>query len=238
MRVRIVTYNIHKGVGTDGHLGLDRIVEVVRHYEPEVVCLQEVMWSSTAAGHPTQPQALGTALGRPHGSVALNCHRRNGTYGNVTFSRWPIELHENVDLTVRFKKSRAALYTRLRLSDGGALHVFNLHLGLAGYERIWQMRDLVSEVERVAPGTEAVVLAGDMNDWRHRLYPQVLAAHGYRCAIGDDDDPGHATYPSWMPVGALDKVFVKGDVRARNAHPSRLALARTASDHLPIVAEL
>ena len=72
----------------------------------------------------------------------------------------------------------------------------------------------------------------------HRLYPHVLHEAGFRCVIGDADDPGHATYPSWYPLGALDKVFVRGAVRTARAHPSRLALARVASDHLPLVAEI
>ncbi len=237
MHLRLVSYNIHKGVGTDGLLRIDRIAEVVRHYEPDVVCLQEVMWSSAPRARRTQPQALASALGLPYGVVALNCHRRRGTYGNMTLSRYPFEDHENVDLTVRFRKPRAALYTKVRLPHA-TLHVFNAHLGLAGYERLMQMRDLLLEVGAVAADGDAIVLAGDMNDWGHRLYPRVLAEAGFRCSVGDADDPGHATYPSWYPLGALDKVFTRGAVRAVRAHPSRLALARVASDHLPLVAEV
>jgi endonuclease/exonuclease/phosphatase family metal-dependent hydrolase len=237
VKVRLVSYNVHKGVGTDRHLRIDRIAEVVRHYDPHVVCLQEVIWSPVAEGHRTQPQALADAIGLPHAVIALNCHRLRGTYGNMTLSRFPFELHENLDLTVSFKKPRAALYTRIRLPHA-PLHVFNAHLGLAGFERIRQMRELVADTPRVAPPVEAVVYAGDMNDWRHKLYASVLAGAGFRCAVGDADDPGHATYPSWFPIGALDKVFVRGAVRSVHAHPSRLALARVASDHLPVIAEI
>lgn len=237
MKVRLVSYNVHKGVGTDRHLRLDRIAEVVRHYDPHVVCLQEVIWAPVADGHRTQPQALADSIGLPHAVIALNCHRKLGTYGNMTLSKFPIEEHENLDLTVSFKKARAALYTRIRLPHA-PLHLFNAHLGLAGYERIRQMKDLVADTPRVAPPAEAVVYAGDMNDWRHKLYPSVLEGCGFRCAVGDADDPGHATYPSWYPIGALDKVFVRGAVRSVRAHPSRLALARVASDHLPVIAEI
>lgn len=236
MKIRLVSYNVHKGVGTDRHLRLDRIAEVVRHYDPHVVCLQEVIWSPVAEGHRTQPQTLADAIGLPHAVIALNCHRKLGTYGNMTLSKFPFELHENIDLTIAFKKSRAALYTRIRLPHA-PLHVFNAHLGLAGYERLRQMRELVADTPRVAPPVEAVVYAGDMNDWGHKLYPSVLSTAGFRCAIGDADDPGHATFPSWFPMGALDKVFVRGAVRSVHAHPSRLALARVASDHLPVIAE-
>jgi endonuclease/exonuclease/phosphatase family metal-dependent hydrolase len=237
VKLRIVSYNIHKGVGTDRHLRLDRIAEIVRHYDPHVVCLQEVIWNEVAQGHRTQPQVLARAIGLPHAVVALNCHRSMGTYGNMTLSRFPIEADENLDLTIPFKKARAALYTRIRLPHA-PLHVFNAHLGLANYERLRQMRELVADTPRVAPDGEAVVYAGDMNDWRHRLYSEVLEEAGFRCAVGDADDPGHCTYPSWFPVGTLDKFFVRGAVRASKVHPSRLALARVASDHLPLIAEL
>jgi endonuclease/exonuclease/phosphatase family metal-dependent hydrolase len=237
VKVRLISYNVHKGVGTDGHLRLDRIVNVIRHYEPHVVCLQEVIWAPAPLGRRTQPQALASAIGLEHGVIALNCHRRRGTYGNMTLSAFPIDEHENLDLTVSIKKARGVLYSRLRLPHA-RMHVFNAHLGLSGWERLRQMRELVADTPRVAPPAEAVVYAGDMNDWSHRLYPSVLHEAGFRCVVGDADDPGHATYPSWYPLGALDKVFVRGAVRQARAHPSRLALARVASDHLPLVAEI
>lgn len=237
MRVRLVTYNIHKGVGADRRLRLDRIAEVVRHYQPDVVCLQEVLWAPVAEGHLTQPRALAEAIGLPHGVIALNCARRMGVYGNMTLSRFPIEEHENLDVTIAFKKARSALYTKLRLPHA-TLHVLNAHFGLSALERRWQAREVAEETKRLVQGREAVVLAGDLNDWRHRLFAQVLEAEGFRCAIGDAADPGHATYPSWFPVGALDKVFVKGAIQRPRALPSRLKLARVASDHLPVVAEL
>jgi len=237
VRLRLVSYNIHKGVGTDGRLSPQRIADVVRHYDPQIVCLQEVAWSPAARKRRTQPQSLADALGLPHRVVALNCDRRTCVYGNMTLSKFPIEVHENLDLTVSFKKSRAALYTLIRLPHA-PLHLFNAHLGLAGYERVMQMRELVADTARVAAPRDAVVYAGDMNDWRHRLFSDVLAPAGFRPAAGDHDDPGHATYPSRLPVLTLDKVFVHGAVTAARATPSRLALAKVASDHLPLVVDL
>jgi len=237
VKLRLVTYNIHKGVGTDRRLRLDRIAEIVRHYDPHVVCLQEVTWAAARAGHKTQPQTLAAATGLPHAVVGINCLRWTCVYGNMTLSKFPIESHENLDLTVPFQKSRGVLYTLIRLPHA-PLHLFNAHLGLAGFERIMQMRELVADTPRLAGPNEAVVYAGDMNDWRHRLFTSVLAPAGYRAAAGDHDDPGHATYPSRLPVVALDKVFVHGAVKAARALPSRLALARVASDHLPVVVEL
>jgi len=237
VKLRLVTYNIHKGVGTDRRLRIDRIAEIVRHYDPHVVCLQEVTWAPAAHGRRTQPQTLADSIGLPHAVVAINCRRWRCVYGNMTLSKFPIETHENLDLTVAFKKSRGALYTLIRLPHA-PLHVFNAHLGLAGYERRMQMRELVADTPRLAGPREAVVYAGDINDWRHRLFADVLEPAGYRAAAGDADDPGHATYPSRRHVVAIYKVFVHGAVKAARALPSRLALARVASDHLPVVVEL
>jgi endonuclease/exonuclease/phosphatase family metal-dependent hydrolase len=234
-RVSLVSYNIHKGVGPDRKLRLDRIASVVRHYDPDFVCLQEVLWDPDGDGEP-QPRTLAHGIGLRHAIVALNCERPQGIYGNMTLSRYPILEHQNIELTIRFKRERAVLYTRHRLPSSD-VHVFNAHLGLANYERLIQAKEVAEEVGRIVPADEPVVLAGDLNDWRHRLFPRILAPAGFRCAIGDADDPGHATYPSWFPVGALDKIFVKGRVHHVRALPSRLRLARAASDHLPLVAE-
>ena len=40
--VRVMTWNIHGGIGVDGELALERIIEVIKRNEPDVVALQEV----------------------------------------------------------------------------------------------------------------------------------------------------------------------------------------------------
>jgi endonuclease/exonuclease/phosphatase family metal-dependent hydrolase len=236
VRLRILTYNVHKCVGTDRALSVDRIAEVVRHYDPDVVCLQEVLWSPDRNGHKAQTQLLAEALGMRNGAIGLNCRRRAGVYGNATYSRWPLGDSENIDLTLRFKKARAALYTRVHLRDA-RVHVFNVHLGLARFERMRQMQDLVTETAGMTAAGEPVVILGDTNDWQNRLCTGALAVAGFQCATGSPDHPGHATFPSWYPMGALDKVFCRS-MKVVRAYPSRLALARVASDHLPVIADL
>jgi endonuclease/exonuclease/phosphatase family metal-dependent hydrolase len=235
-RLRLVTYNVHKCVGTDRALDVGRVADVLRHYEPDVVCLQEVLWSPGANGAQAQPRLIADALGMRHGAVGLNCRRRAGVYGNVTLSRLPVELSTNLDLTVRFKKPRGALYTRVQVG-GARVHVFNVHLGLLRFERAIQMQNLVDQVPELAGQDEPVVVLGDTNDWRNRLGVGVCTGAGLRCVTGSDTEPGHATFPSWYPVGALDKVFCNDRLRLLRAYPSRLALARLASDHLPMVVD-
>ena len=42
MPLRLMTYNIHKGIGgVDRRYDLQRIIDVIRHYDPDIVFLQE-----------------------------------------------------------------------------------------------------------------------------------------------------------------------------------------------------
>lgn len=236
MRLRLLTYNIHKGVGTDGERSLDRIADVVRHYDPDIVALQEVLWYEPRLDMRPQPEELAALLGLEHGVVALNVPRRTGIYGNVTLARLPVREHANVDLTIPLKKARSALYTCFD-AGGAPLHVYNVHLGLARFERKIQMQTLVDDADAVAPDGAPALIVGDTNDWRDRLHGEVLGRAGF------DPPPGRkgaarGTFPSWYPVGQLDRVFARGAVQLRRVYASRLALARVASDHLPVVADV
>ncbi len=238
MRLRLLTYNIHKGVGTDGVLDLARIADVVRHYDADVVALQEVTWYEPWRGRVSQAVELAGALLPPYAAVGLNCRRHFGIYGNATFSRHPIVSHANVDLTVPMKRARAALHTCVAADGAAPLHVFNVHLGLARYERRLQVERLADEIDEVAPAPSPVVVLGDTNDWRDRLFPGVLAARGFRRATAPRRGPAPGTFPSWYPVGDIDRVFVRGALSLVRSFPSRLALARVASDHLPVVTDV
>ena len=39
---RILTWNIHRAIGTDLRYDLDRIIEAIRRHDPDIVALQEV----------------------------------------------------------------------------------------------------------------------------------------------------------------------------------------------------
>jgi len=239
VRLRLLSYNVHKGVGTDGRTDLARIADVIRHYDADVVALQEVMWYEPWRRKRSHYQELFDLLDLPHAAIGLNCRRHFGIYGNATFSRLPFEAAHNVDLTVPLKRARSALHTAVRVAEGAPdLHVFNLHLGLARFERRLQMERLVGEMDgEVGRGAPALVF-GDTNDWRDRLFAGVLRAAEFTRHTPRKRGPTHGTFPSWYPVADLDKVFVRGALRLVRVFPSRLAIARVASDHLPVVVEL
>lgn len=239
MKFRVLTYNVHQCVGTDRRRSAERVAEVIRHHAPDVVCLQEVVRHEHDRVEHAQPRHLADLVGLPYAASGLYRRLRGGAWGNVTLSRFPIHATQEVDLSVRvrLRRTRGALYTALSV-HGRPVHLFNLHFGLAGFERRQQMDRLLGRADEVAPMGAPVVFAGDTNDWRNRLVRGAVSAAGFVSPTCDVRTSGPATFPSTEPVAAIDKVFVRGHVRALRATASRLALARLASDHLPVLVEL
>jgi endonuclease/exonuclease/phosphatase family metal-dependent hydrolase len=92
-------------------------------------------------------------------------------------------------------------------------------------------------VENLVPDAPCVI-AGDMNDWRGVL-KGMFKKTGFAC--GTNRRPGSRwaikTFPSFAPTGGLDKIFYRGPLHPQRVYRSRLALARVASDHLPVIAD-
>jgi endonuclease/exonuclease/phosphatase family metal-dependent hydrolase len=238
VRLRLLTFNVHKCVG-----GLDRrydplrVAEVVAAAAPDLAVLQEVTSHAHPFGH-RQAELLAAAADLPHvafvGNVAL---RGGGEYGNAILSRLPLDRVSNVDLTLRPKKRRSALVARCRVSRRNgptrSLLIASTHFGLAGLERRFQVWRLLrrAPLQRLHRRTP-VVIAGDFNDLWGTL-PRLFEPAGFRTLPRT-----LLTFPAWAPLRALDTVYMRGDVRVLGAHTPRSQQARRASDHLPLIVDL
>ena len=245
MNIRVVSYNIHKCIGgVDRRYDLARVVDVIAYYQPDLVLLQEVARYSRESTGVLQTDILGDALGLSHRVWIPNVrvHQARG-YGNAILSHWPISESDNINLTIGPKKPRSALYSKVRIprstkrdprTHSRTVHLFNLHLGLSGIERRMQLKKLLAHdhLDRVA-STTPVVVAGDLNDVWGTLGRQLMRPAGFR---GTDRKP--RTFPAYAPVRPLDSLYVRGEIEITSLMSSRLAIARQASDHLPLVADL
>lgn len=241
LNVRVVSWNVHKCVGgLDRRYDPARIATVLAAQQPDIVLLQEVAQNGRWYQHERQVDVLGDALGMSHRSYFVNVKfgPRRGEYGNAILSRLPIASTENIDLTVAGKKARSVLHAEVRLPlPSGAsrtLHAFNLHLGLGERERREQLRMLLASarlqhIHRATP----IVVAGDFNDVLGNLGRRLLAPADFR---GPRRAP--RTFPAWAPVRALDSVFVRGECELLSLVSARSKGSRTASDHVPLVADL
>ncbi|HSB61257.1 MAG TPA: endonuclease/exonuclease/phosphatase family protein [Vicinamibacteria bacterium] len=244
MRIRVLSYNIHRAIGVDRAFRPERILRILDAHDPDVVMLQEVDDGAPRSREMNLARELAQALGYEHYAIGHNVTLRKGRYGNATLSRWPILRERNIDLTVGIRKRRGCQHTLIAVEAPGArlrrLEVFNLHLGLSARERERQVGLLMRAREFASlPFDVPALLAGDFNDWRSLLRPFLVDMLAFRSATGGNGtrERAMATFPSFFPQGSLDRIYYRGPLRLVAARRCRLAVSRVASDHLPVVAD-
>ena len=142
--MRLLTYNIHKGIGgRDRRYRIHRIIDVIENENPDIFCLQEVDRNVRRSRFHHQAQLLSEYFAMEHRLFQLNVHLKTGGYGNLILSRWPFRSHHQVSLKLNSRKSRGAQMVVIE-SPEGPLHVANVHLGLAEKERHWQVNKLLN----------------------------------------------------------------------------------------------
>ncbi len=232
--IRVVTYNIHGCVGLDRRHDPARIAAVLREIDADIVCLQEV----DARGswlRADQAVYLGEATGRRVILGAAACER-GGRFANAVLTRFPSLAARAIDLAVPGYEPRGAIDVDLMIGRR-VLRVMATHFGLHAAERQLQANRLVAalgeptEPNRAPP--HAVLLVGDLNEWRGRNGGGIRALD--RC-LGPSAT--RRTFPSWMPVLPLDRIYALGPAILRDVHVYRSPLARVASDHLPLIGNL
>jgi endonuclease/exonuclease/phosphatase family metal-dependent hydrolase len=237
-KLRVVTWNIHKGIGTDRVYRLHRVVQVLRDLDADVVCLQEVDKGVPRSQHENQAERLAQELGYEHAALGLNVKVKDGAYGNLTLSRYPLEDVHNVDLTIAPKKRRSGLVTRIVTGPAHGWLVANVHLGLMHLERRMQVKRLLEHLFAGAHPNQPLVIAGDWNEWATRVVRSVINEHGFHLARTDARPRGERTWPSRRPVLALDKILYRDPVRCHHVACVLDDVTRVTSDHLPLVVEL
>jgi len=233
--MRIVTYNIHKGIGgRDRRYRLQRIIDCLRHESPDILCLQEVDRGVPRSSRDDQPKKLREAFEAESWLYQLNVHLKVGVYGNLLLSKWPIVRSHQISLRRGIRKARGAQLAVIDTPEG-KLHVANFHLGLSERERHWQVHRLLEH--RLFRESEKLptICIGDTNDYRNTLISGPFAKEGYQQATAPTDK--FRTFPAWLPVGSLDKLFFRGKIEIEHLRVPNTKLSRTASDHRPLVAD-
>ena len=232
--IRVVTYNIHACVGVDRRYDPGRIAAVLREINADIACLQEVGVRRGTKLQDDQAAYLAEATGC---QVILGPDPRGhrGRFANAILTRFPVAAARAIDLAVSDYEPRAALDAELTIGDR-TLRVLATHFGLHAGERRLQANRLIGVLGEPSDpyhrAERAVLLVGDLNEWRGR-------SGGIR-ALDRCLGPSAArpTFPSWMPVLPLDRIYADGPAVLRNVHVYRSQLARLASDHLPLVGSL
>jgi endonuclease/exonuclease/phosphatase family metal-dependent hydrolase len=238
---RIMTYNVHRCVGVDRRLDVGRVAAVIAQCRPDIVALQELDVYRPRTGAVDQAHAIAQRLGMQfHFNAAFAVEEER--YGDAILTTAPHRLLMAGPLPglppLRGLEPRGALWLELEV-DGRRLQVLNTHLGLVPHEQRAQALALAGPewTGRRRASDPPLILLGDFNATPHARAYRTLAA---RFADARRQAPGPGltpTFPSRLPVLAIDHVFLDGAVRAVRAETFAAPLARVASDHLPLVVD-
>lgn len=246
MKIRVLSYNIHRAIGFDRRFAPERIIEILRDHDADIVLLQEVDEGVPRSRELKLAKELADALDYPNYAMGHNVSLRKGHYGNATLSRFPILRERNIDLTVGIRKRRGCQHTTIGITNNAgrevALEVFNLHLGLSARERQKQAGILAHSKEFASLDIKTPCLTGgDFNDWRSLLRAFYIEGHDFQCATDKNNTSGLPkairTYPSFAPRGGLDRIYYRGGIKLISVKRCRYKVSKIASDHLPIIAD-
>lgn len=226
MRLQVASYNIHRGYGRDGRYDPDRILRVLKEMDADIVALQEVDFPGEDPDQILTWLAVKLRMTAIGGPVRIS---KAGKYGNALLTRFPVRKVRRWDLSVGRYEPRGALAADL-LCHGSIIHVVTTHLGLWPKERPQQATRLLEflNVKR----EELTILMGDVNEWRG--WGKSLRV--LRRVFGSPPSP--PTFPTVWPILALDRIWVSPPQALRAVHAHRSSQSLTASDHLPVKAEI
>jgi endonuclease/exonuclease/phosphatase family metal-dependent hydrolase len=236
--LRGATYNIHKGVqgwGPARRRELHNLARAVEALDADIVCLQEVRAvnrreAAYFEAWPDQPQAQFLAPKGYQSVYCTNAVTRHGEHGNALLSRWPVLDWRHQDISDHRFEQRGLLHVRLRVHDW-IMHVIVAHFGLIPASRARQADRLKRHIARNVPREEALIVAGDFNDWGTRV--RRILGLGSLAAL---EGPETRTYPARWPVTQLDHIYARGLAPVALTVP-RERIWHRLSDHLPLIGD-
>ena len=234
--LRLLSYNIHGGVGLDGVLDLGRVADVIDASGADVVALQEGdRFRREQSRFEDQPGLLAQRLGM-HLAYAANLDAEparpgapRAQYGTALLSRFALESSTTTLLPCFEGSEQRGLLEATVTVGGRPLRVLGTHLQWdSETERTRQAEAIAATLDE-----RPTILLGDLN-----TIPGSPAYRGLATRLEDawaqvGDGEGH-TFHAEPPPRRLDYVWVGGGVRAVSAQ----VLPSVASDHAALRVEV
>jgi endonuclease/exonuclease/phosphatase family metal-dependent hydrolase len=241
--IRIMTYNIHHGEGTDQLIEIRRIAAVIKEADADIVALQEVDRLTSRSANIDMITKLADLTGMTY-AFGKTIDFQGGEYGNGVLTRFPILQEKNVSYQLPSREPRALMQLVLDIR-GTEILLMNTHLDEAGPDsaRTVNAEEIVAAAQDY--GSRPVVICGDFNDTTGSESIMAMRKGFEDCWKALNAAAG-ATYPSTGPRKRIDYIFVSKQLPGTDTKIPHVALrpvsARvlqsTASDHLPLVVDL
>lgn len=226
----VASYNIRRGLGTDWQRSLHRNLSVLHEINADVIAVQEADPVFGDLFNILPPEAIEAET--DYVPVKLGARRQDiGWHGNVVLVRRSATvLGTHCIALPSFEERRGAAIVDLAVGDV-RLRVTAMHLGLIG---LWRTRQALALLERMKAFETRLptVMLGDLNEWNARGGCLTHFAREHHVA-----SPGRS-FPSRLPLFALDKIMINDELRLIAAGVHDTPLARRASDHLPVWARV
>lgn len=176
--VRVVSYNIHKGMSALGRRESGHELRLGLHgLRADLAFLQEVQGRNDRRGTLNAQHEMIAAALRLEAAYGRNAIRRDTDHGNALLSRYPILSFHNEDISDHSMEQRGLLHGVIQIADH-QVHCFVVHLGLFGGGRSRQIEAMINRINALVPPHCPILIAGDFNDWTNVLSKELVRRLG------------------------------------------------------------
>ena len=203
MKLRVATYNIHKGItGIRRRPRIHDVKLALNAIDADIVFLQEVQdRNETLRHHVNYPAVrqldfLATG-GYDFLAYGMNAVYPHGHHGNAILSRHSIGRFTNHDISDHALEKRGMLHAVSRMQPRRGrrshdVHLICVHFGLIKRSRLRQAALLADFVDLEIPADAPLIIAGDFNDWQRRVDELLRARLAIdEVSIAEAPPPGH-----------------------------------------------
>jgi endonuclease/exonuclease/phosphatase family metal-dependent hydrolase len=233
LKLRVMTYNIHVGVGMDKKLDLQRIANVILKEKPDLVGLQEVDRGVKRTEGKDEIAEL-AKLTRMDYAFAHNLDFQEGQYGVAILSRFLIQRidHQKYQ-NLREAERRGML--RVEIEVGGrTIDFVTTHLDYQYADgRLFETEQMLKFLAGVE---HPLIVVGDFNDEPSGTSYELMMKGFDDLWITSRARGAGLTYPADKPVKRIDYIFTKKTDGWRTK--KAWVVETLASDHLPLVADV
>ena len=205
--------------------GLGPVADVIAREQPDLVLLQE-----------SRSRRRARRLAKRLGMSWVSSHRLfNRVRNAVLHSReWRLVSVKIQDFPKLGRTIRRGFIAAELRRLGAPLTAVSTHLGLAPRERVHHARLLT---DYLAPVKGPLVVGVDVNEGPEGTAVRWIAERLFDTFATAGDGEG-LTFPATAPGARIDYVFARDVTQVTASWVSSAPNVRTASDHLPVVADL
>lgn len=163
--LRIMAFNIRHGRGMDEKVDLQRTAEVIKHWKPDLVAVQEVDRNTNRTEKTDQTKRLGEMTGL-YAVFGKAIDYQDGEYGLTVLSRFPILKQKMILLPPGVQQEqRGILVVSVKVPDenGQEIRFASTHLSVASEEERLAQVKRINELFFTEDNDFPTIIAGDFN---------------------------------------------------------------------------